>query len=715
MKRFFKENIMIFIYLLLVCLIELFGVLVTSGKFYISRPWVFLLVQLLLCAILLCLPTNKSRHIVSSIFLITFMVVNLVFIVLFEMTETIFDYGMFNLRNDAMAILESIPINFLFFSVSLLLISIYIVFGARYVRHNNQKIQFKYLKLISSLSMVLVVMLNALTLYFDNKNVKSDIYEKLYKSNEASYSKLGITGNFVNELFKGTFMSGVKLGDETALENYIYKDVYNSKFEDIKQDYNLVTMLVESFEWTAFVEDFNLFVNGHKLINPQTNNPYSETEANTLLEKLFPNIYDYYKSSIALTNFYSREKTDIAENLSLLGSYPTDAYINYDFPNNTISSSMANVLKGLTDSNIACNAFHNGSYTYYNRNKELLSVGFDNYYASEAMYELGMTNWMDKGERNLDSEMISACADKMFPTNQRFYTHITTITMHGQYTYRQNLEEQGYYAEMAKYGIVESFDANYNNFYYYTACVKEFDKALGETMNQLKTRGLADNTIILLYGDHNTYYSSLSNYVKDIDNTRHSNYTNLYRVPCMIYHPQLETIISKLQNDFSEFLGTRFVINTYTNSKNEIVQNIQVKKFTCTADIVPTLFDLMGINFYQNLYFGNSVFNETSSVMYSRAYNVFVTDSIYFSNINNIKWFRSEENVNNDPANKYADLSNYSKTSHLSQTEKEAKNVLEKLDVCNRIFYNDYFARTNISNSQKTNAQIFNERMDLIN
>ena len=32
------------------------------------------------------------------------MKVNLVFIVIFEMTETLFDYGMLNLRNDGMAI-----------------------------------------------------------------------------------------------------------------------------------------------------------------------------------------------------------------------------------------------------------------------------------------------------------------------------------------------------------------------------------------------------------------------------------------------------------------------------------------------------------------------------------------------------------------------------------------------------------------------------------
>ena len=50
--------------------------------------------------------------------------------------------------------------------------------------------------------------------------------------------------------------------------------------------------------------------------------------------------------------------------------------------------------------------------------------------------------------------MIQVCADKMFPTDQRFYTHITTITMHGQYSHRKNLENLGYYDELKAYGLV---------------------------------------------------------------------------------------------------------------------------------------------------------------------------------------------------------------------------------------------------------------------
>ena len=119
MKQFFKSNILVWLYFLVALVIELTAIFVTSGKLYIRAPQIFLFVHMLVILILLSIKSNKARHITAYLTLITFMVINLLFIVIFEMTETVFDYGMFNLRNDGMAILESVPINFAYFSISI--------------------------------------------------------------------------------------------------------------------------------------------------------------------------------------------------------------------------------------------------------------------------------------------------------------------------------------------------------------------------------------------------------------------------------------------------------------------------------------------------------------------------------------------------------------------------------------------------------------------
>lgn len=741
MKKFFKSNCLIWIYFGLALLIELTAVFVTSNKLYIRMPFIFLLVQLFVMLILLSIPSHKVRHITAYLLLIFWMIVDLVFIIIFEMTETIFDYGMFNLRNDGMAILESVPINFTFFSISMLAISLYIVFGGRYIRHAEPPVSIKW---YSIPSLIVTVTALGVILYVNNKDFEDDVKAKLYRTSEASYCEYGVVGNFLNEFVKGTFFSNVKLGDEQQLEDFIYSadDIYSTNFATT-EEYNVITILSESLEWHGFTQDLELFVNGYNInySNYRDEGGNAYTSAEQILRELYPNLYEYYDNSIVMSNFYSREKTDISENISFLGAYPTNVYVNYDFPNNTMSTTMANTLKAL-DEDIVCRSFHNGSYTYYNRNKELISAGFDEFIATEQMKKMGMTDYSAKGERNLDADMIEVCANKMFPTDQRFYTYITSITMHGQYTYRDNLANRGYYNKMAKFGIKamkgDSFEAfNHNNFYYYAACVMEFDRALGVIMDELETRGLADNTIICMFGDHNTYYSSLSNYVKDIDNTKDSNYTNLFRVPCMIKVPSAlsanietyltSTIIDELatqliQENSGLDSATAFnmakvqIENRYIINKTSGGTQIVVKKFMCTADMLPTLFDLCGINVYGNLYFGHSAFELSTSVLYSRAYDMFITDSMYFVSLNNIKYIRKDNPIaNNDPALKYADISDYDSEEHINQVEIEATKLLEKLSVCNRIFYNDYFGRKNINDSSKTNAQIFVEKLKAIN
>jgi len=713
MKNFFKSNLLIWIYFICTLIIELTAVFVTSGKFYIRMPFIYLFIQFLILLILLSIKTNKARHITSSILLILFAIIDLIFIVIYEMTGTIFDYGMFNLRSDAMAILESIPINYMFFAVTMLIIALYIVFGGRYSRHAPKPISIKWYAVPCS---ILIVTCLSTTLYYDNRNFEQNVELKLYRVSESNYNEYGMVGNFLNEFVKGTFFSNVNLGDEEELENFIYDNnsIYHTNFAS-SEEYNVVTILSESLEWHSFVQDLDLFVKGHNIdyTKYKDENGNSYTSSEEIMRELYPNLYNFYDTSIVATNFYSREKTDISENLSFLGAYPTNKYINYDFPNNTITTSMASVLKTLDD-DITCNAFHNGSYTYYNRDKSLITSGFDSFTAMEQMEKRGMTDYNAKGERNLDSDMIEICKDDMFPKDKRFFTYITTITMHGQYIYRDNLESRGYYDRLSKFGITAmddgSFEAfNHNNFYNYCASVMEFDRALGMIIDELTSRDLIDKTVISIFGDHNTYYSSLSNYVKGIKDENHNNYTNLYRVPFMIKYPNMGKVINFLKTEKQTDLDNgKYIINS-----NDDKTQILVKKFMCTADILPTLFDLCGINVYGNLYFGHSAFNDEVSVLYSRAYDVFITDSMHFTSLNKIEYIRSNDKT--DVASKYAYLKDYDMEQHKSNVETEGKILLKKLSVCNRIFYNNYFGRKNITNTLMPNKQIFESKLISIN
>ncbi|MDE7394877.1 MAG: sulfatase-like hydrolase/transferase, partial [Clostridiales bacterium] len=408
------------------------------------------------------------------------------------------------------------------------------------------------------------------------------------------------------------------------------------------------TILGETFEWMSFMSCFPESGN-----DDFPNGVPNDAETKAKLRTLYPNLYKFYDQSVAMTNFHAREKTDISENLSIIGCYPTEKLTNYDYPKNTVVTSLARTLKAFKPET-AANIFHNGTNNFYNRNVyHPNAVGFDSYTSQDQMVDMGMTSYIDAGERNLDSEMVDTCYEQMFPTDKPFYTYITTITQHGQYEERKNLQK--YYDKLDACGLApmpEENDKDYATKKYfrtYVAAAMELDAAIGRIDYYLETRGLKDNTIVVLFGDHNAYYYSLSNYVKDItdrDYTCGKNYTDLYRVP--------------------------FMVRIGNGEHKEYAKKID--KFTCTADILPTIYDLLGIKTYSNLLYGQSVFTDSESVLYSRAYDVFFTDKVYFSSLNRI-YYKSDD----------------VDATYMTNLEEASRKLLDKTGHTNRIFYCDYF------------------------
>lgn len=229
--------------------------------------------------------------------------------------------------------------------------------------------------------------------------------------------------------------------------------------------------------------------------------------------------------------------------------------------------------------------------------------------------------------------------DVMFPTDKRFNTHITTMSMHGNYFERAEFER---WKEKLDSFNVDIEDDSLKN---YIISTMEFDCALGMIIDDLNNKGLMNNTTIVLFADHNAYMSYLSNYVKDIYNYTGDNYTELFRIPLMIYSPNLSHQI--------------------------------INKFTTTYDIAPTILDMFGINYYTNLYYGNPIFSKEESILYSRAFDVFVTDKLYFSNIYNLLY--------NDGVTK----------EQLEIIEDKSLDLLEKIYYTNHIFEYDYFSKNN--------------------
>lgn len=658
-KKWIINNKIIAAYFLFSVFIEVITVFVVENNPVISNPLISLGILLLMCGINLLIKNNTVRFIVCSVLLVIQAILDLGFAVLYDMTGQYFDFGMLNLRNDAFGILESIPMNFIVFYAAVFCCIFFVIFAMRSVKRFKKVEYSKLESLIYVLVIVAGISLTSITVYANNSQ-KVDKYDKLLNNKQGSnYSSYGIIGNVINEFSKGFIFNKTAKMDSEFIDDFIYKEVSKPTVNfGVCKDKNMIVILVESFEWFSFIKN-DEYPNGLDL---------SEED----YRYLFPNLTKFYDESVVVNNFHSKEKTDISETISIMGSYPTDSYVDYDYEENVMPQTVPNILKLETDGDIVNMSFHNGFKSFYNREKTHASFGFEKLLDSYDMYDISdelvksgkvsdvtMHDYMNEGERNLDSEMVNTCKDYMFSKDKRFFTYITTITMHGMYYERDNLKKHmdkfnEVYKAKDKNDKMEAILMNY------VTTVMEFDDALGIMMKDLEDKGILDNTTILMFGDHNSYYQQLSNYVKDIEDYDTENYyPDLYKVPLMIYDKDLGHQV--------------------------------IDKFTCTSDIVPTLLDLAGINYYSNMYYGHSVFDERESVMYSRAYGIFVGEGIVGRSINSILY--KAPTVKKEYVNYFND---------------EAKNVVEKIKYCDQIFYWDYFADEN-------NYNRFVEKMREIN
>lgn len=665
-----KKNQLAVIYFTFAVFIEMTAVFTVEGNPFFTRPFIFLGVILAVCGLVSLIPNNRVRLVIFTVFLALQGILDLVFAVIFDMTGQYFDFGMLNLRNDAFGTLESIPVNFGTFYAAVLFCALYLIYGLRITYADSGAKVNRRSALFYAMAAVTGVATCGISLaaYYPRNGV--DKYEEMINGKaESAYSAYGMIGNLIGEFSGALFEDDTELSD-AQIEQFIYaQQSMPTEYFGISKDKNVLVILGETLEWYSF------------LVNDEHPNALGLT--NEELRELYPNLNRFYDEGVIMTNFHSREKTDIAETLSIMGSYPTDAYINYDYSENTMPTTVPNILGQLYgEENISLRSFHNGFKAFYNRIEAHAAFGFEELtdmddmekMALEAL-ESGLTdemsfhNTMEDGERNLDSEMVETAKDLMFPTDKPFYSFITTITMHGVYYPRSNLQwARGILEDALGERMPTEEETEANVLFEYMSTALEFDKALGCVFADLEKKDLLDDTVIVLFGDHNAYYQDLSNYVKDIDDyDTERKFTDLYNVPLMIYDTDLTAKLAE-------------------NKDSRIID-----KFTCTADIVPTLLDLLGIRYYTNLYYGHSVFDASQSVLYSRAYDTFISDGLVGKSVNKLVY--RHESVSQTALDAY---------------KAEGVRLVEKIKYCDYIFRQDYFAAADNLTQYRENMRKLN-------
>ncbi len=240
--------------------------------------------------------------------------------------------------------------------------------------------------------------------------------------------------------------------------------------------------------------------------------------------EITPNLNRLAAGSIYLDNFYYQTgagNTSDAEFLVNTSLYPLkDSSVYFRYPNNTYDS----LPKLLKQHSYTSYAFHANNPSFWNRSEMYRSIGFDHFVSS---VDFEMDECLGWGLSDLS--FFRQSLDKI-DTSRPFYAFFVTLTSHHPYNYFSN------YNRFDAGAFEGTMAGNYSEAAHYV------DMAVGEFLKDLKCRGIYDNSLIIIYGDHQSVPRDQTDMLADLINFRFDefNWTKLQRSPCFIICPGLD-------------------------------------------------------------------------------------------------------------------------------------------------------------------------------
>lgn len=328
------------------------------------------------------------------------------------------------------------------------------------------------------------------------------------------------------------------------------------KNEDIKNMHKYFKSVqpTSKNDYTGKYKGYNLI-----FLTAESFSPYA------VREDLTPTLYKLVNEGYKFTNFYNPlwgVSTSDGEYVATTSLIPKSGVWSYQKSgSNYMPFAMGNQLKKL---NYKTMAYHNHSYTYYKRNISHPNMGYE--------YK-GLGHGLDvkKTWPESDIEMMEKTISE-YISNQPFHTYYMTVSGHMRYTFSGNYiaHKNKQYVENLPYA--EGGKA-------YIATQIELDKALELLLKKLDEAGIADKTLIALSPDHYPYGLE----EKDLN----------------------ELAGHTVEKNFELYKST-FIL--YTKGMTPVT----VDKPCSSLDIIPTLSNMLGLEYDSRLLMGTDIFSDST-------------------------------------------------------------------------------------------------------
>ena len=499
--------------------------------------------------------------------------------------------------------------------------------------------------------------------------------------------------------------SNVYSGSSYIDENGVVKDLNGNdvsffgldKNQETNKRNNVIVIMMESAEWFAFGDGtYDKDVNN--LSNELTPNIYNLIYGESADSVGEDKISTLNNPSLISKNYFAKSKTNISEGYAIIGSYPVSQTLKSVVDGNCdLVYAMPNVLKNL---GYTTNYIHSNEISFYDRDVTHKKLGFDNVIGKDLVTKDGKKVYSNEdlkwGHWENEAEFVKNTIDYIVPNpsenSNPFYSFFLNVSSHGEYEYSEYDKDCLRYENYVKYGAddcvfdngiyrlktVEELDGKeldysywYQNIWdnfganekdvslceelvYYQCGICGLDEAVGEIIKQLKEYGIEDETTMILYSDHYAYYSEIGGTtMSERFKNQPQSYVELNTLPFIISSPGLKKLNENLPEN----------------------KRIEISNRFCSAyDIIPTLYELLGIKFNENLYVGHSLFRPADYVY--KLDGVMKEMVVYYSNTNGM----FSEDIYTYNFNEYFKESVYISDEIKKMFEEESYKVLEKLN-----------------------------------
>lgn len=388
-----------------------------------------------------------------------------------------------------------------------------------------------------------------------------------------------------------------RLIDDTYWKELIENDGDN-KYSSL-HNYFINQSISDKNEYTGMFKDKNLIIIMMESVNDIMLDPDYYPNFNKLVSEGW-----YWENNYSPRNSCATMNNEFSGMTGLYSIYNTCTASTYK--KNTYATSIFNLFN--KEENYVTFSAHNYTQAYYPRKTIHANMGSGEYYGVEKLgipYSNQYINWSNDDDF---LEVMLEIIDKKTSNGENFMTWLTTVSAHQPFTV--NSEQGNAYYDMTR---KTKYPTEIRR---YMSKLKLLDLGLGILLEGLESRGILDDTVIVLFGDHYPYGISTSKLNKVLPYDTKED-LNAERVPFVIYNSQMESQV------FSDY-------TTYIN-------------------IVPTLANLFDLEYDPRLYVGEDLLSEDYESLVVFADGSWKNEfAFYNATKSKIKYYTSNEYTEED-------------------------------------------------------------------